>query len=187
MKKISRLLIASMLVFSMAACGDKEEITPNDNNNPTTPETPESTIKTGRLTNGNITINGEQRSNAFGIDFDNDGELEFSIGGEETFVYFAYDYQSQNNIVNIEEQWDYIEPLASNTVINEQSRFEGQGDAYFSDQQSLPEHFYIGFRIKKADGFHYGWLSAQCTAGVIQWGSCAYNTKPNTEIKAGEL
>lgn len=188
MKKISRFFIAAVLIFAMAACGEKENETPatnNNNNNPSNPDTPTNTIKTGKLRNGNITINGETY-NAYGADFNDDGKLEFRINGENPYYYIDYDFVSQNNIVNVEEQWDYIKPLEYGATIDATSRFEGQGDASFSDPQQLPSNFYIGCRVAIGNQIYYGWISVTFNGSEIQWGECAYNSKAGEAIFAGQ-
>ena len=194
MKIISRLLVAAMLVFAMAACGDKEDDTPtnttttNPGTNPGT-DPGNSSIKMGSIiNNGSITIAGYTFTNVSGVDFDNDGVLEFRIAGDDQYPYIDYNWtEGGNNIVNIEDQWDVILPLGNGASIGESSRFEGQGDASFGYiLDTLPQSFYIGCRIKKDSTVHYGWVNVHSSSGQLSWGECAYNTTPNAEIRAGQ-
>ncbi|MBQ1408596.1 MAG: hypothetical protein IIY87_02425 [Bacteroidales bacterium] len=186
MKTISRLLMTALLVFAMAACGEKENnisIEPDVDGGTVTPTNP---IKVGRIGNGPITINGETTNDVYGVDFNNDGTLEFRIGGDYPYYYIAYDYMSQCNIVNIAEQWDYIQPLKFGDTICDYSRFEGQGDASFSDPESLPTEFYVGCRVAIDNKIHYGWIKVEKTGDNLNWKECAYNSNPSKGIKAGQ-
>ncbi len=182
--KLKPLLIA-MLATVMVACGEKDNDgqTPNDNNNGNNQT---STIAVGRIGNGSITIGDYPNPNAYGIDFDKDGVLEFSINGEGDNTYLAYQWtEGGNNIVASTSAWDYLAPLAQNTVIGPQSNFAGQGDAMLEDFNSLPEKFYVGCRFVLSDGVHYGWISVRRQNGTLNWEKCAYNTNKNESIEAG--
>lgn len=183
MKKTFATLFSAILMLTMAvSCGDKE----NSEADTTSGSTAE-TLKAGTIGNGSITINGYTENNVFGVDFNNDGVLEFRIGGDGTdYVYLAYDYAGGNNIVNKANQWDYIDPLGTEVIIDANSRFEGQGDAMFEDIASLPELFFIGCRINLSDGTHYGWIKAHHKNGTIEWGECVYRTTPGTAITTGK-
>ena len=178
MKKILNSFLAAALVFGMTACGDKTGGDEPDVNTGATAET----LKAGTLGYGSITIGGETIDNVFGADFNNDGVLEFRISND----YLAYDYASGNNIVNKTSQWDYIDPLGTEVVIDANSRFEGQGDAMFEDLTTLPSLFFIGCRINLSDGVHYGWIKAHYTGGQIEYGECVYRTTPNVSITTGK-
>ena len=189
MKRIYTLLFAAAVVLSMTACSEKETNDPeeggsNNGNN----GTPASTIKSGKIGHGTITIAGYTEE-TYGVDFNNDGTLEFKLGvGGNGYV--AYNWtEGGNNIVNKADQWDYIEPLAANVTVGASSRFEGQGDAMFEDMNALPATFYIGCRFKLDDGVHYGWVKASRQDGrevSVQWDKCAYNSKPGEAIPTGK-
>ena len=99
----------------------------------------------------------------------------------------AYQWtEGGNNIVASTSAWDYLAPLAQNTVIGPQSNFAGQGDAMFEDFNSLPEKFYVGCRFVLSDGVHYGWISVRYQNGTLNWEKCAYNTNKNESIEAGK-
>lgn len=185
MKTITRILMATMLVFAMAACGEKENNKPIEDNVDGGNVDVTNPIKVGRIGNGPITINGETLNNVYGVDFNNDGTLEFRIGGEYPFYYIAYDFLSQCNIVNIADQWDYIQLLKYGDTICDYSRFEGQGDASFKDPESLPTDFYIGCRVAIDNKIHYGWIKVENTGQNLNWKECAYNSNPSEGIKAG--
>ena len=178
MKKILNVFMAAAVMVGMIACGDKTEGEEPDVNTGATAET----LKAGTLGNGSITIGGETINNVYGADFNNDGILEFRISND----YLSYDYASGNNIVNKASQWDYIDPLGTEVVIDANSRFEGQGDAMFEDLTALPGLFFIGCRINLSDGVHYGWIKAHYTNGQLEYGECVYRTTSNVSITTGK-
>ncbi|MBP5645532.1 MAG: hypothetical protein J6W95_06350 [Bacteroidales bacterium] len=184
MKKTLFFAALFAMTLGMAACGDKENTTDNqaDANSGAT----DSTLKAGTIGNGSITIAGSTADNVFGADFNNDGILEFRISGEGEYVYLAYDYAGGNNIVNVADQWDYIDPLGTEVVIDANSRFEGQGDAMFENVSALPSLFFVGCRFYLADGVHYGWIKAHQVDGNIEWGECVYRTTPGASITTGK-
>lgn len=176
MKRIILTLSAAALLLSFVACGDKETDEPD-----TTSGATSETLKAGTIGNGTITIAG-YTENAYGVDFDKDGVLEFKISGE----YIAYNWtEGGNNIVNKANQWDYIEPIGTSIVIDANSRFEGQGDAMFEDITSLPELFFIGCRFMLSDGIHYGWIKMKKVNGELEWGEAVYRTTPGVSITTG--
>lgn len=153
-------------------------------------------IANGRIGNGNINIAGTEWTDVYGIDFNNDGVLEFRLSdfsgvtGTQTNAYISYNWtENGNNIVADPDMWDYVAILASGTVIDANSNFAGYGDATFQDLGTAPRHFFVGFRISLADGIHFGWAEAVVeTLGDdinLNWVACAYNTAPNAPVAAG--
>lgn len=156
-------------------------------------------IANGRIGHGNISIAGTDWTDVYGIDFNNDGTLEFRIsdfeGPASTWVnaYFSYEWtEGGNNIYSDLEVWDYIAILASGYVIDAHGNFAGYGDATFEELSSVPEHLFVGFRILLPDGVHYGWAEATVSTSaasndiVLNWIACAYNTVPGGAIAAGQ-
>lgn len=181
--------MAVMLTLAFAACGEKENNDNNVNNPATNPGTnpgTENLIKAGKFTTGKIIINDEIRENVFGIDFDNDGYLEFGIYGDAPYIYIAYDYASHNNIVNKAEQWDYMDILDAGVTIDETCHFDGQGDAAFDNFDNLPGVFYIGLRFTRNDGMHYAWAKVLKENNQLNWEETFYNSKPSAAIKTGQ-
>ena len=153
-------------------------------------------IANGRIGNGNINIAGKEWTNVYGIDFNNDGVLEFRLSdfsgatGTQTNAYISYNWtENGNNIVADPDMWDYVAILTSGTIIDANSNFAGYGDATFQDLTTAPERIFVGFRISLADGIHFGWAEAVVeTSGNdinLNWVACAYNTTPNAPIVAG--
>lgn len=156
-------------------------------------------INAGRIGTGNITIAGMPWEDVYGLDFNNDGTLEFRIAdndgvsGTWTNAYFSYNWtEGGNNIVANSQIWDYIEILAQGDIINANSNFAGYGDATFETLTSVPERIFLGFRILLADGVHYGWAEATVETyettsdATLNWVACAYNTTPDAAIAAGQ-
>lgn len=153
-------------------------------------------ITTGRIGTGNITIAGTEWTNVYGIDFNNDGILEFrlsdfsGVSGNQVNAYISYDWtEGGNNVVADPEIWDYAAVLASGEVIDANSNFAGYGDATFQDLTTAPERIFVGFRILLADGVHYGWAEATVTTSSsdinLDWVACAYNATPNAPVTTG--
>ena len=153
-------------------------------------------IANGRIGTGNITIAGTEWTDVYGIDFNNDGILEFRLSdfsgveGNQVNAYISYNWtEGGNNVVSDPEVWDYAAVLAAGQVVDANSAFGGYGDATFQDLTSVPERIFVGFRILLADGVHYGWAEAVVSTSasdiVLNWVACAYNTTPNASITIG--
>lgn len=153
-------------------------------------------IANGRVGNGNITIAGTEWTNVYGIDFNNDGILEFRLSdfsgveGNQVNAYISYNWtEGGNNVVSDPEVWDYAAVLAAGQVVDANSTFGGYGDATFQDLTTAPERIFVGFRILLADGVHYGWAEAVVSTSasdiVLNWVACAYNTTPNAPVTIG--
>ncbi len=153
-------------------------------------------IANGRIGTGNITIAGTEWTNVYGIDFNNDGILEFRLSdfsgveGNQVNAYISYNWtEGGNNVVSDPEVWDYAAVLAAGQVVDANSTFGGYGDATFQDLTNVPERIFVGFRILLSDGVHYGWAEAVVSTSasdiVLNWVACAYNTTPNAPVTIG--
>lgn len=155
-------------------------------------------IVNGRIGQGNINVSGMQWNDVYGIDFDNDGTLEFrlsdfeGVDGSQLNAYISYDWtEGGNNVMADAEIWDYVAVLTAGSVIDANGNFAGYGDAMFEDLGSVPERIFVGFRIQLSDGVHYGWAEATVEAVEnsndirLNWTACAYNTTPGGAIAAG--
>ena len=155
-----------------------------------------SQIVNGHIGTGNITIAGTEWTNVYGIDFNNDGILEFrlsdfsGVDGNQVNAYISYNWtEGGNNVVSDPEIWDYAAVLASGQVVDANCTFGGHGDATFQDLTTVPERIFVGFRILLADGVHYGWAEAVVSTSasdiILNWVACAYNTTPNAPVTIG--
>lgn len=163
-------------------------------------------IVPGTIGNGTFVDYEGNESTAYGLDFNNDGDLEFVItttGFDVDFTncYLQYTWSENGNNIwtsgSMEtEGWDEVYPLTANTVIDAQGNWEAQGDAYlvsmFESTPFLPlnTESYIGFKIKIGNAIHYGWAKVQLTGDAAtgftaNWISCAYENTPQTAILAG--
>lgn len=146
-------------------------------------------VTQGAVRNGNITIYGSSYTDVYGLDFNNDGTLEFKITdyGDVANAYLSYDWsEGGNNIVASDAGWDYIATLAEGTTINASSNFAGYGDGFFAEASSLTGTFYVGLRFRLADGVHFGWAKVNASQGSLSWNECYYNASPNAPINAGQ-
>lgn len=158
----------------------------------------EAQVTAGRVGDGNITVYGMTYTNVFGLDFDNDGELEFKISdfsGSPTIYNgaFEYDYEDGgSNILADEGQWDYVGVLDAGVTVSSASAdlFAGYGDAYFNTENIVTGTRYLGFRIKLSDGVHYGWAEYTMTQEGDDYratfNSCYYNATVGESIVTGE-
>ena len=188
-------IVAIFIVASLVACGDKD----NDNSdNPDTisgstrpneeePDTisgstrpADGTIVKGRIGTGTFTLNGQTEQNAYGIDFNKDGVLEYRIVYEGEGL--SYEAASNNVVISS----GLIATLAKHTSINASSNFAGNGNSSLPAVSSLPEKFYVGCRFTLSDGVHYGWVKVKYDDGELEWDKCAYNTTSSASLTAGD-
>ncbi|MCR4829733.1 MAG: hypothetical protein K5864_09790 [Bacteroidales bacterium] len=183
MKYLVRTMLAVMLLAATAACGDDENDNEPDANSGAT--THEEDMAQGTIGNGTFVTFDGQSVNAYGIDFNKDGQLEFRISGNGEYVDYVWS-EGGPNIVNNAEMWDLIEPLEKGDQVYSGCHWDGQGDAMLPEVSTLPEKFYVGFRFLLSDGIHYGWAKVEYDDGQLEWSKCAYNTKPSVTAFAGE-
>lgn len=149
-------------------------------------------VTQGRIGNGTFVDYSGMSHEAYGIDFNNDGNLEFRIRDFESSTTYGngmVDYvysENGNNIVADAEMWDYMGMLQAGTAIGPNSNFAGYGDAYFNTYGDIPATFYIGFRVVIGSGVHYGWALVNYSNNNATWVKCYYNATPNTPINAGQ-
>lgn len=149
-------------------------------------------ITQGTIGNGTFVDYSGISNQAYGIDFNNDGNLEFRIRDFASDVNYGncmLDYvysENGNNIVADAEIWDYMGTLQQGTVIGPGSNFAGYGDAYFNTYEQIPASFYVGFRIALGNNIHYGWALVNFSNNNATWVKCYYNATPNAPINAGQ-
>lgn len=154
-------------------------------------------IVQGTIGNGSYLDWDNTTSTQYGIDFNNDGNLEFRIysttGANDislTNCVVAYNYSSGNNIWT-GSTWDAIASIAYNTSIGSTGNWASEGDAYLTDGYDgtpyIPQNqdCYVGFLIKINGNTHYGWAKVRLVGTTATWSQCAYETTPNTPINAG--
>lgn len=163
--------------------------------------TVQATIVQGTIGNGDY-----EGSQAYGLDFNNDGTIEYYItfGANQyadftnTTIMFSWT-EGGNNVWTSgtleTEGWDNVHALTAGTSIGASANWEAQGDAYlvpFYGEPVVPlnQEIYVGFRLKFGSNVHYGWAKVKVTGSETagysaQWISCAYENTPNTAIAAG--
>ncbi len=151
-------------------------------------------IVQGRIGNGAFNDPYVPNANAYGLDFNNDGELEFSLSYNNTSVAYTYE-ENGTNIWNEPDNWDIPYNVPVGTVIGSVSSWGGYGDCAitgWSGPSALPVEtdVYLGMRIKYADGLHYGWAKVRISGTEgnysAEWIEIYYETEANTSINAGE-
>lgn len=155
------------------------------------------TIVQGTIGNGSYTSWDNTTSTQYGIDFNNDGTLEFKLAENATYLEFNWVNGGTNIWVvgNVNQgDWDVPQVLANGTSIGSNGNWEAQGDcslAGWGETPNIPvgQNVFIGFRIKLSDGTHYGWgkvsISGSGYEYTANWQGVYYETTPNTPISAG--
>ena len=122
----------------------------------------------------------------YGLDFDNDGHLEFKLSTNMvTNDYIVYVWSDGgNNVCNSSMGWDYAAALTQGTAIGPSSNWEGQGDCMVNE--TYPSQYFIGFRLRMNDGVHYGWAMVNVSSSAVNWVKIYYQATPGTAINAGD-
>lgn len=122
----------------------------------------------------------------YGLDFNNDGHLEFKlVSNMVTNDYIVYVWSDGgNNVCNSSTGWDYAAALTQGTAIGPNSNWEGQGDCMVNE--TYPSQYFIGFRLRMDDGVHYGWAMVNVSSSAVNWVKIYYQATPGTAINAGD-
>lgn len=163
-------------------------------------------IVIGTVGTGNFVDWENVSSPAFGLDFNNDGILEFklsNIGFDIENINCYIEYNPTNPITNIwaagtaDENWDIPKNLAFNTQVGASGNWIGMGDCSMTNWSDDSPVFavgttaYMGFRFKIGANTHYGWakviISGTAALGYTTvFQQIAYESTPNTPIAAGQ-
>ncbi|HPT52650.1 MAG TPA: T9SS type A sorting domain-containing protein [Bacteroidales bacterium] len=154
----------------------------------------------GTIGNGTYVDYNNNSSQAYGIDFNNDGTLEFSL--TNGFITSNFDAQcpyctiifvggdNGNNVWaagTVDSGWDLVQLLSANTSIGANGNWIAQGDAYLINNMdndmpllSLNIDSYLGFRFLFNGSMYYGWAKVRMTTNSsggydAQWLECAYD------------
>ena len=143
-------------------------------------------ITQGTIGNGTYVDWEGHSSQAYGIDFNNDGYLEFRISdGSSSNDYIVYVWSDGgNNVYNSSIGWDYAAALTQGTAIGPAGNWEGQGDCMVNE--TYPSRYFIGFRFKNGSDIHYGWAMVNVSASAVNWVKAYYQATPSTPINAGD-
>ena len=143
-------------------------------------------IRAGLVGYGAFTDFDGSVSTVYGLDFDNDGHLEFKISTNNiTNDYIIWSWsEGGNNVCNSSMGWDYAAALSQGTPIGPSSNWEGQGDCMVNE--TYPSQYFIGFRFRRDDGVHYGWAMVNVSSSAVNWVDIYYQATPGMAINAGD-
>ena len=143
-------------------------------------------IRAGSIGYGTFTDFDGSVSTVYGLDFDNDGHLEFRLltaNIPTDNLYYVWT-DGGHNVCNSSMGWDYAAALTQGTPIGPSSNWEGQGDCTVT--ATYPSQYFIGFRIRLDDGVHYGWAMVNVSETAVNWVDIYYQTTPGMAINAGD-
>lgn len=198
MKKILYFAVALMMLTAVSCSKDETATNATTINNNGGGNTPTSSIAKAVLGRGTFGA----FDNVLGIDFDGDGVLEYRIMDDEfsgsTLRFDEYNAEQGTNVVTEAEAGvggqylqDHIVNIAANAVIGSNMAPHGYyafGDAYFFEPSVGT--WYVGLRVKLADGIHYAWAKVNMTRQDefynANWVEVYYNKNVGETIKAGQ-
>lgn len=204
MKRIYSTLFATILSLSLSACSDYNEnfhegadrpdtisgsTRPNDEDPDTisgSTRPAEGSIVKGRIGTGTIALDGMTYTDAYGIDFNKDGYLEFRIINNGNSLQWEPATSEGDLVQGPAMSNGNIATLQKHSTIGSNLEYSTSILANLPTVSSLPEKFYVGCRFTLSDGIHYGWVKVKYDDGELEWDKCAYNTTPSASITAGD-
>ena len=179
-------MLAVALVLSLTSCSDKDN-EKNTSTDTTTGATrpAEGSIVKGSIGIGTITIDGQTYTDAYGIDFNKDGILEFRIVAGGTSLQCEPANGSGDAVRGVAMVGDRIATLQKHATISSSLTYSTSLLSTLPESGSLPEKFYVAFRMD-FDGIHYGWAKVKYENGELEWDKCAYCTTANAPLTAGD-
>lgn len=147
------------------------------------------TVGTGSF----IDWSGAAIDDIYGLDFNNDGTVEFRITYgytedgmdiENGGLTFAWTEGGNNIVTPSEEQWDRVSNLSEGTSVGPNSGWYAQGDAYLNIEPSIN----VGFRMLIGGQVHYGWghVTMNTSTNQASWEEIFYQAAANTPITVGD-
>lgn len=199
MNHILRAIVGTSLVLSLVSCSEKDSATdrPDTTTGATThvdeePDTTtgatqpsEGSIVKGRIGTGTIIVDGMTYNDAYGIDFNKDGYLEFRIVNNGTTLRWEPADADGNLPRGPAMSGGQIAVLQKHTTISPTLDYSTSSFANLPETSALPEKFYVAFRLA-FDSVHYGWAKVKYKDGELEWDKCAYCTTPGTTLTAGD-
>lgn len=157
----------------------------------------------GTVGNGNFIGWDGSTYPAYGLDFNNDGVLEFKLSDAGADVNCYIEYNMTNQVNNIwsngtsDDGWDLPKNLTVNTQIGSNGNWIGQGDCSLISWSDGTTVFtvgatsYMGFRFKIGNNTHYGWAKVKITGSssigyTATFEQIAYESTPNTSINVAQ-
>ena len=140
------------------------------------------TIVVGTVGNGNFIDWQNVSTPAFGLDFNNDGVLEFKLSNS------GFDIENINCYIEYNASSPIPAPVPAHTTTLDCSLTNWTDD---SPVFAVGTVSYMGFRFKLGSNTHYGWakvvISGTPTTGyTATFQKIAYESTPNTPIGAGQ-
>lgn len=183
MKYLNKILVALMLSLAFTTCDEKD----NERNDTTSGSTrpAEGSIVKGRIGLGTITNDGMTYTDAYGIDFNKDGYLEFRIINNGTALQWEPANAEGILVRGPAMQNGRIALLQKHATIGSNLEYSTSIFAGLPDNSTLPEKFYVAFRLDFG-ATYYGWAKVKYEDGEFEWDKCAYNTTAGGAITAGD-
>ena len=151
-------------------------------------------VRQGSVTTGSfIDWSGAAIEGVYGLDFNNDGTVEFRItyGYTDTGyeienggLTFAWSEGGNNIVTPSEEQWDRVSNLAEGTMVDFNSGWYAQGDAYLNLEPTIN----VGFRFILSGEIHFGWgkVAVNTSTNQASWQEIYYQVAPGVGIAVGD-
>lgn len=152
-------------------------------------------VTKGTIGNGNYTDYQQQTSTQYGLDFNNDGNLEVALnigydmntGDPWTNGSIVYDYEAIQLLVAGEETWDYFKLLAAGESVSSAATYGGYGDGMFEDFSVIStEASYVGFHIYIGESSYYGYAKIHRGNNEIIWDEIYYEATAEKAITVGD-
>ncbi len=181
--------VAALLMFAISCTKNMSD----DGSDATSGATPPSSDATtgatqtsgsivkGRIGTGTITIDGQTVTDAYGLDFNKDGVLEFRIVNYGTTL----QWEPANASSGPAMRDGRIALLQKHAPIGPSLDYAAATPALLPTTESLTEKFYVAFRLT-FDSVYYGWAKVKYKNGKLEWDKCAYYTAPNATLTAGD-
>lgn len=151
-------------------------------------------VTKGTIGNGNYTDWEGKPSTEYGLDFDNDGNLEavLKTGYDEVSIgegwdngSVVYEYGTMELVVG--ERWDLFKLLNAGDSVGVSSDFGGEGDCSFGDYAAVSTSAsYVGFKIIKGESTYYGYAKVHKGTGEIIWDEIYYEATAGKAITVGD-
>lgn len=150
-------------------------------------------VTKGTIGNGSYTNWEGSTSTQYGLDFDNDGNLEATLKTGYDEVSFEgwtngsieFVYGTMELVVG--ERWDLFKLLNSGESVGTSSDFGGEGDCSFGDFEAISTSAsYVGFKIIKGDATYYGYAKVHRSTGEIIWDEIYYEATAGKVITVGD-
>lgn len=149
-------------------------------------------VTTATIGQGNYTDWSGNTTTVYGIDFNNDGNLEIAIKDGYDFSGNAcgkssLEYSdSKIQLVIDGDSWDVLRLLNAGDVINSSTATGGYGDGYINDINEISTTAsYVGFKYTVSGQSYYSFAKIHREGNNVVWDKVYYNATPNAAITVG--